>query len=177
MKFFIGIPAPDALCEQIARFQARFEQVQLAEPHISVKAQGGLAENEDWLPLIERSASGISPFMIYFAGVATFGDRVLFLKPAQSPNLRQFHQAVLCAINPSPELIARYHEGDHYDPHLTLATADAGMDRARLASMKEEAEIEFSDTASFTVSAIRVYRQLDPAGRYQNYRDISLSRQ
>jgi 2'-5' RNA ligase len=60
MNYFLGIVPPDEYKEQVADFQNRWPGNRIgevAEPHITVKAQGGLHRDLVWIDQIKNACS------------------------------------------------------------------------------------------------------------------------
>lgn len=179
MQYFIGITLPAALKEKIISFQNSFptnEVQRIAEPHITVKAQGGLTEDESWINVVREAVENYPSFEINLSGVDGFGGTVLFLSPVPSSELIGLHRLLLEVVNPSNNLIAKYFEGDTYQPHITLGGTSWGMTKDDLVSMRELAKNRFIDSEPFMVSFVRIYRQQDLDGPYEKFVDLPLTR-
>lgn len=65
MQYFIGIVPPDEVKSRIIKFQTRWENnslLQVVEPHITVKAQGGLTSDKNWVSTVEKICKDIPSF-------------------------------------------------------------------------------------------------------------------
>ena len=179
MQYFIGIPLPDDIKEKIVSFQESFANNKvhlMVEPHITVKAQGGLIEDKFWIPAIENAIKEYPAFEVSFADVGNFGERVAFLVPSSGKELMGLHRILVNVIKPSAELMEKYFEGDNYHFHLTLAGTSWGMTSEELMLVKEKAKIELLNLQKFRVSFIRVYEQKDHDGPYEKLLDIPLKK-
>jgi 2'-5' RNA ligase len=175
MQYFIGIALPNDLKERVVSFQKGFASNKvpdIAEPHITVKAQGGLTEDESWIEAIRESVKRYPSFDVSLIGIAGFGDSVLFLSPTPSHELIGLHKLLVDVVRPSKELVEKYFEDETYQPHITLGGTPWGMSKDELRSMTEVAEKEFSDQESFVVHFIRIYRQRDLSGGYEKLVDL-----
>lgn len=179
MQYFIGIPLPDDLKKRIVSFQKSFENNKvplMVEPHITVKAQGGLSEDKSWIPSIENVVKNYSVFEVSFTDVDSFGEHVAFLVPSSGKELIGLHKILVDTIRPNAELIEKYFEGDNYHFHLTLAGTSWGMTSEELISVKKRAKNELLDLPKFTVSFIRVYERKDSDKPYERLLDIPLQK-
>jgi len=122
MKYIIGITLPDDYKEKIVAFRDRWSSnclKDVVEPHITVKAQGGLTVDLHWLESVRQTCSLIQSFQLSLSEPGTFGSAVTFLSVEMS-NIIDLHRRLVHAISPSQELLARYFEIDKYHPHMTL---------------------------------------------------------
>lgn len=177
MQYFIGIPLPNDIKEKIVSFQKSFVRNKvplMVEPHITVKAQGGLTEDKSWIPAIENAIENYPAFEVSFTNVGNFGERVAFLVPSSGKELMRLHRILIDTIKPGAELMEKYFEGSNYHFHLTLAGTSWGMTSEELMLVKEKAKIELLNLPKFTVSFIRVYEQKDPDESYEKFLDIPL---
>src|SRR5687768_8031602 len=122
MQFFIGIVPPDEFKKKIVELQQQWKNNSLpdvVEPHITVKAQGGLTPDEVWLSKVKKVCEDFSSFKLKLNKPAFFGDSVLFLS-VKSTEIYEIHQKIVNAVSPERDLIKKYMELDDYVPHLTL---------------------------------------------------------
>jgi len=176
MQYFIGIVPPDADKERIDRFRNRWASNRIGEvvePHITVKAQGGLTEDLAWLDRVREVCSSFRRFQLSLAEPETFGDAVVFLS-VRSDEIYELHRRLVEAVSPSPELIKRYFEGEYYHPHLTLGQTHFGMSGPEILEMKREARSALAPWPVFPVSFVRVYREIEP-DKYAPFEDIRLA--
>ena len=83
MQYFIGIVPPNDFKERIVEFQKRWQSNhtwEVAEPHITVKAQSGLGSNLRWLESIKRICASYPRFTVSIGYPETFGDAVAYLR-------------------------------------------------------------------------------------------------
>lgn len=99
------------------------------------------------------------------------GQDVLCLS-VESPAIKDVHQAILETINPSSDERARFFEGDHYLPHLTLAIRGDEIDGHQLLAMSRQAA-SLGPFSCFLVSGLVVFRT-DSQGVYQPVAEILL---
>ncbi|MFP3472788.1 2'-5' RNA ligase family protein, partial [Micrococcus sp. SIMBA_144] len=78
-------------------------------PHITLKAQGGLTEDLEWVSRIKKVCSEIEPFRIQLEEAMFFGEEILYLS-AQSEDLHKLHEKIVHSVEPSKELIEKYFE-------------------------------------------------------------------
>lgn len=177
MQYFIGIVPPIEYKNQITSFRNRWKHHQLnevAEPHITVKAQGGLTEDLTWLKKVKIVCSTTQRFRLTLTEPSKFGNEVVFLG-VQSKEIYNFHQLLVDTIAPSPELIKRYFEMDAFHPHLTLGQTHWGMEESEIEEMRLTSTHVLAPFPSFTVTRIRVYQEVEP-NQYVSFEDIPLAR-
>ena len=179
MEYFIGIVPPDAYRERIEQFQSRWIAKSGVEPHITLKAQGGLTEDLAWLGRVREVCQRFKSFRVSMIGSAYFGETVLYLG-VQSEELVELHRQIVQAVSPSSESIRRYFELDDFVPHLTLGKESygggisSGVTKEGLREMEQEVRESLSPYPAFEVSFIRVYAFNDKFVRYEGFEDIAL---
>lgn len=178
LQHVIGIVPPEEYSAKLSKLQAKWMNNKLPdviEPHITVKAQGGLSPDYDqWLHLVEAVCRACAPFTLTLQGMKYFGTDVLFLD-VHSPALHDLHRQIVRSVAPSEALVKQYYELDHYIPHLTLGQTNQGLSSADLEAMKLAAAQEPILTQAFEVTFVRVYRE-NYAGSYQGWLDIPLGK-
>ena len=175
MKYFIGIVPPDNYRSTLSQFRKQWPDNwidEIVEPHITLKAQGGLTPDESWLEDVRQACRKIEPFEVAIGNTAFFGEDVLYLQ-VESSELKKLHERLVGAIKPSDEMIAQYFELDQFIPHLTLAKTSYGLSVQQLKEMSQLASEELG-TCRFEVNFIRVYQE-NGTGVYRKYMDIPLS--
>lgn len=175
MPFFVGIVPPNDLKVKIIQFQQKWESNnmwRLVEPHITVKAQSGLSSGLSWLEAIKQVCASTAPFNVLLSHPETFADAVAYLS-VQSPELRPFHEKLVEAVSPPPEVMKRYMEMDQFIPHLTLGQTHWGMTPQEIMEMKVNASTDLTVFPTFTVDFIRVYQETEK-DIYAPYEDIRL---
>ncbi|MFD0678450.1 MULTISPECIES: 2'-5' RNA ligase family protein [unclassified Paenibacillus] len=138
MQYFIGIVPPDEYKEKIAAYRIRWPSNRLndvVEPHITVKAQGGLTVDLRWLHNVRLTCSSIQCFRLSLSEPGTFGNAVTFLT-VESSDIYDLHRRLVGTVSPSPELIDRYFELERFHPHLTLGQTYWGMNETEIEEMK-----------------------------------------
>jgi 2'-5' RNA ligase len=117
MRFFVAVTPPPDLQTRVSE---AFPGL-VVEPHITVKAQGGLdRESRDvWLPKIATVARRTNPVEVTLGGPGMFGDSVLYLS-VESAGLAALHAAIMQELEVSEAAARTYFEGDAWVPHLTL---------------------------------------------------------
>jgi 2'-5' RNA ligase len=177
LQYFIGIVPPDDYKEQIASFRNQWASNRLrdvVEPHITVKAQSGLAEDMGWLENVRKTCSSFQSFQLTLSEPATFVTAVTFLS-IESTEVYDLHKRLMDTVSPSPELIKLYLESDRYHPHLTLGQTYWGMIETEIEEMKIAARDALVPFPTFDVMYVRVYKEAEPS-RYVPCEDIQLAR-
>ncbi|WP_335872274.1 2'-5' RNA ligase family protein [Bacillus sp. 2205SS5-2] len=178
-EYFIGIVPPEEYLERIENFQRRWIPFLGVEPHITLKAQGGLTQEEKWIDKIQRVCQKFKPFEVSLEKPTYFGDTILYLS-VSSHNLHELHKEIVQEISPSEELIKQYFELEDFVPHLTLGKENyggnisTGLSKIELKSMEELAEKQLTPYPDFVVNFIRIYQLNIVEQRYEKYLDISL---
>ncbi len=176
MQFFIGITPPEEIQEKIISFQRSFVNNGLpncVEPHVTVKSQGGLTDDRAWLSRVEEAAKNIKPFQISFEGAGSFGEDVIFLKPAEPQEIVALHKALFNAVVPFEDPTNKYFENDRYYPHMTLGGLKWGFNKKAAYEMKEKAQQEFGNLPAFEINSIRIYQE-NTENKWNKMLDIPL---
>lgn len=174
MPYFIGVVPPVEDQRRIQHFRERWRAARhgTTEPHVTVKAQGGLTEDLRWLVAVREVCSTTDPIPVETQGPAVFGASVVYLR-VSSVGLRNFHHRLVEAVSPSFETLQQYFEGDLYVPHLTLGQSAWGLTDTELREMYENALSERLMVGPFLCSQVRIFRGQQPGG-YEPYVDIPL---
>lgn len=175
MNYFIGITPPDDYKEKIEVFRDRWSSNDLndvVEPHITVKAQGGLYGDLQWLEKVIQTCSSIQTFPLTLSVPGSFGSEVAFLS-VETGKVIELHRRLVNVISPSQELIDYYFEMDKYHPHLTLGQTYWGLNETEILEMEQLAMNELAPYPTFNVHFVRVYKEVDP-NRYVPFVDIPL---
>lgn len=173
-EYFIGIVPPQEYLERIERFQRKWLGSLGVEPHITLKAQGGLTPDKKWIDQVEKACLTIKPFQITLGNPMYFGGNILYLS-VNSNHLLHLHQKIVKEISPSDELIKKYFELDDFVGHLTLAKEQYGLSKQDLKDMEELAVKELTPYPTFDVHFIRIYELDIENQRYEKYLDIPLN--
>lgn len=176
MQYFIGITPPEEVKRLIIAFQKSFGSNKVpnnVEPHITLKAQGGLTEDLSWLPKVETALETFQPFEVVLDGIDTFNETILFLDLPLQDELVHLHKKLVRSIQ-SNKQTKKFFEHDNYHAHLTLGGIAWGMTKDELATMREKAKELFSSPLSFEASFVRVYQRESPHGTYNTMKDIWL---
>ena len=174
MEYFIAIVPPKKYGETITQFQRRWSDNTMpdfVEPHITVKSQAGLKEDEYWIDSIKTICSNFPMFNLSLKGVKSFGKSVVYLG-VESDRINVLHRKIVEAISPNPENSRRYYELDLYEPHLTLGSKEYGMSEIELLEMKESASNCFLKFQPFIVNSLRMYKLLE--NKYRTIHEIAL---
>lgn len=175
MSYFIGIVPPKAYKERVITFQKQWKRntlVEVVEPHITVKAQGGLNEDKSWIDRVKEVCAKFPPFEVTLNTPMFFGEVVLFLSVI-STRINALHNQLVQAVSPDKELIKRYMELDDYTPHLTLGQTLWGLTYLELKEMEERANRELTPYPTFKVDSIRIYQEIEP-NKYVRDEEIPL---
>ncbi|BCB03535.1 2'-5' RNA ligase family protein [Bacillus sp. KH172YL63] len=177
--YFIGIVPPPEYLERIEQFQGKWIAKPGVEPHITLKAQGGLTPDEKWMEAVQRVCEGFTPFPASLEEPKYFGDTILYLS-VNSNNLHRLHQKIVQAISPTEEEIQQYFEGNDFVPHLTLGkehygrNITDGLSHQQLKEMENAAPLDLAPYPEFEVNFIRVYVLNLDKQKYEKYIDIPL---
>lgn len=176
MQFFIGVVPPDEVKNRIIEFQKRWKNnslLKVVEPHITIKAQGGLTPDKNWVSEVEKVCLDISPFLVTLNKPMFFGENVLFLS-VQSERIHDVHEKLVRTISPEPDLINKYMEFEDYVPHLTLGQTNWGLSSEELKEMAKAVEQVHFPRPTFEVHFLRIYQEIQP-NKYSKYLDLSLN--
>ncbi|WP_211655377.1 2'-5' RNA ligase family protein [Planococcus alpniumensis] len=174
MQYFIGISPPADYTNQLSQFRKQWPDNRIdkiVEPHITLKAQGGLTPDESWLENVRKACEKTNRFEATVGGTAFFGEEILYLQ-VESQGLKKLHERLVAVVEPTDEMIAQYFELDQFVPHLTLAKTSYGLSVQQLKAMAQHASEEL-DTCRFEVDFIRVYQE-SGTGVYRKHTDIPL---
>jgi 2'-5' RNA ligase len=176
VQYAIVATPPEAYQRRIVAWRSRWlgdGERRAVEPHVTVKAQGGLTDDLAWLDRVRAVCATFSAFVVALTGPAMFGDHVVYLG-VESPGIVSLHRRLVEAVAPPPALIEQYFELDQYTPHLTLGQSEWGLAAKVLAEMRAEAARALSPFPTFNVAALRIYRETAP-DRYEILEEIRLA--
>ncbi|WP_322099555.1 2'-5' RNA ligase family protein [Gottfriedia endophytica] len=139
---------------------------------MTVKAQGGLTSDKDWLDKVNNICESFPSFEVVLNKPAFFGDSVLFLT-VDSDKIYDLHKKIIEAVSPTEEIIKQYLELGDYTAHLTLGQTYFGLTSEELKEMAYRAEKELIPYPTFEVNFLRVYQEIE-ANKYFKYIDIPL---
>jgi len=177
LQYFIGIVPLDDYKNKIIEFQKKWKNhwiTDAVEPHITVKAQGGLTQDEEWITKVKEVCKDFHSFKVSVNKPMFFGEDILYLS-VTSAELYELHKNIVREIAPSVELINKYFELYDFTPHMTLGKTYYGMSKQELKDMAKLAEKELSPYPIFEVDFIRIYREVEPQ-KYEKYLDIPLKK-
>lgn len=174
-QYFIGIAPPHDTLTKVERFQQKWLDFLGVEPHVTLKAQGGLTSDKKWIESIETVCQNTQPFLLTLDKPAYFGDNILYLSVV-SEQLYSLHEAIVKAVSPSEELIKQYFELEDFVPHLTLGKEQYGLSKIQLQEMERSAQKELAPYPTFKVDRIRVYELTSDSERYEPFLELSLGR-
>lgn len=116
MQYFIGIVPSDEYKQKVIAFQQKWKNhkiTDVVEPHITVKAQGGLTPDKEWIRKVKKVCNHFSPFNITVSKPVFFGEDILYLS-VNSKELYELHNNIVEEISPSDDLIKKYFERADY---------------------------------------------------------------
>jgi 2'-5' RNA ligase len=174
VEYFIAITPSKEYGVIITRFQRSWPNNALpdfVEPHITVKSQAGLNEDEYWIDSIKTICRNFAMFNLSLKGVKSFGKSVVYLG-VESDIIHVLHRKIVEAISPNPENSRRYYELDLYEPHLTLGSKEFGMSEVELSEMKKLANDRLHDFHSFIVNSLKIYKLSET--KYQKIHELYL---
>ena len=174
MEYFIAITPSKEYGEIITRFQRSWPNNALpdfVEPHITVKSQAGLNEDEYWIDSIKTICRNFAMFNLSLKGVKSFGKSVVYLG-VESERFHVLHRKIVKAISPNQENSRKYYELDLYEPHLTLGSKEFGMSEVELSEMKKLANNCLHDFQPFIVRSLKIYRLSET--NYQKIHEFDL---
>ena len=178
MQYFLGIVPPEEYKNKIIKFQQKWENNRIGdsvEPHLTLKAQGGLTPDKEWISKIKCVCKSFTPFNISVSKTMFFGDDILYCS-AHRVELFKIHNSIVQEVSPSDDLIRKYFELDDFTPHITLGKTFYGVSKQELKEMEELAKEELSPYPTLEVKFIRIYQEIEP-GRYIPYSDIPLKQE
>ncbi|WP_226658981.1 2'-5' RNA ligase family protein [Pseudalkalibacillus hwajinpoensis] len=172
-QYFIGITPPPDYVKKVEKFQHYWLDPLIVEPHITLKAQGGLTPDRGWVEKVKTVCKSTQPFTISLAKPNYFGDNILYLS-VLSDELYPLHEAIVKAISPSEQLIHQYFELDDFVAHLTLGKEQHGLTKEELSDMAHAAEKELTPYPTFLVKSVQVYELRPNSNRYEPLLEIPL---
>nr|WP_174612755.1 2'-5' RNA ligase family protein [Virgibacillus ihumii] len=174
MQYFIGVVPPDEYLSRIKQFRQRWRNNsidEVVEPHITLKAQGGLTEDTRWFEPVKLVCKNFRPFQLSLNEPRFFAEGILYLS-AKSEALYKLHRQLVEEISPPGDDIKKYFELDDFVPHLTLGKTNYGLTRQDLQVMAASAIEELNPFPTFDVNFVRVYQEVD--NQYRKLEDIRL---
>ncbi|WP_198162634.1 2'-5' RNA ligase family protein [Halobacillus mangrovi] len=176
MQYFIGIVPSKEYIRKVREFRQQWSRHsinEVVEPHITLKAQGGLTEDRRWLKKVREICDDFEPFHLSLDQPRFFGDDILYLSVKSQP-LYLLHERMVREISPTDEIIKSYFELDDFVPHLTLGKTTYGLTKLELQDMAKLAENELTPFPTFEVRFVRVYQEVEE-NQYRKYMDITLN--
>lgn len=177
MKYFIAIPLPDVLQNEIETFQRQFptnDVPNVIELHITVKRPQENVDIDFWIKVVKEVCSETKSFEITLDGVNDFEGGVVYLEPEQNLNLFNFHKSIYEKLEGTTE--TKGFEYDNYHPHVTLGGTSWGMTKKELLDMKEKAKQKFTEKIIYSVNFVRIYKKPEGAKSWEKVVDITLSK-
>jgi 2'-5' RNA ligase len=175
MRYFIGLPIPKTLSDQVAGLQQTWPQTDWPvhfpadiEPHITIKAPFH-ALDADLLTRIKAVVASSPSLDIQFGQVGFFGHKVI-MQRVHSPSLQALQHQLLAVF---PETNYTDHELAGYHSHLTLAIANHKLNTSKQLAISRYIHHHLQP-APFVAPAVRIY-QAQEMGPYQTITDLGLS--
>ncbi|TGB04863.1 2'-5' RNA ligase family protein [Halobacillus salinus] len=172
-QYFIGIVPPENIFNDIDRFRKKWLTQINSEPHITLKAQGGLTSDKKWIEQVKSVCRNFDPFPLTLEEPSYFSDNILYLS-VQSSSLHDLHEKLVHAISPPANSIKQYFELNDFVPHLTLGKKQFGLTKRELQHMEESARKELTPFDSFDVTYIRIYERFPSDPVYKKLVDVPL---
>ncbi|MFQ3543174.1 2'-5' RNA ligase family protein [Halobacillus rhizosphaerae] len=176
IEYFIGIVPPEDYLKRIVKFQNKWMEQIRVEPHVTLKAQGGLTLDKKWINKVRKVCQDFPPFSLALSQPRFFGVNILYLS-VQSTLLYELHEKLVREISPSDQLIQTYFELVDFVPHLTLGKEGYGVSKQDLQDMKLSVEKELTPYRAFEVDFIRIYEKKREQHKYERLVDIDLEGQ
>ncbi|WP_343839220.1 2'-5' RNA ligase family protein [Salinibacillus aidingensis] len=176
MQYFIGIVPAENFKKKVTDFRGKWKNNlinEVVEPHITLKAQGGLTPDEKWISKVKRVCGETRPFHIKIEKPMFFGEEILFFS-ASSEQLYTLHKDIVHAVEPSKEQIERYFKLENFVPHMTLGKTTLGLPKRDLKDMATLAQTEMQPYPTLNVTFVRVYKEIEP-NHYVKLEDIPLA--
>lgn len=176
MQYFIGIIPPVEYQQQIIEFQKCWPNNRLpdvVEPHVTLKAQGGLTADLAWVDRVKDICSKFPSFDLSIVEPRFFDNSILYLG-VESKQIVELHKRLVDTVSPAREVIQRYFELDLFTPHLTLGKTYWGLTESELQEMQFKAGGVLCPFPTFNVKYIRIYREFEK-DKYEPFRDIPLA--
>ncbi|MGV2876130.1 nucleotidyltransferase [Macrococcus capreoli] len=178
-EYFIGILPPEPLYNKIINIQKKYISRLGVEPHITLKAQSGLSENEKWISKVENIISNFNTFKVNINDISYFGEVVLFIE-VNSSNLTLLHNKLIESLEINSEEQKKYFEGKDFVGHITVAktTYPSNLSSDVLSSDQLKViEKELSNvkkTESFIVEDVWIFKKINNS--YERYKKLKLKK-
>lgn len=178
-EYFIGIVPPQPLYNSIINVQKKYISRLGIEPHVTLKAQSGLTEDEKWIEEVKNIISNFKQFKVDIKGSSYFGSIVLFIAVGSS-ELDNLHNSLINTLNISHEQQKKYFEGPDFIGHITVGktTYPSNLSSNTLTTEQlDEMEKEITKNIkldSFLVDEVWIYKKVNNS--YERYKNIKLSK-
>lgn len=172
MDYFIGVVPPEDYRHKLQAIKKAGQ----SEPHITVKAQGGLTDDLGWLNAVQKVCDGFSPFEVKLGEPRYFGEHVLYLS-VESVGVHELHRQLVEAVGTTPEQQQRFFELERYSPHLTLGQRSYGYSWEELEKIRMTVNETLQPFPTFEVTFVRVYRKEAPGAPYLKWIDLPLEKE
>lgn len=176
-EYFIGIVPPEEMYNDIINIQKKYISKLGVEPHITLKAQSNLTDDEQWIETVTKIIENTNQFEVKIEGTKYFGELVMFLSVI-SPELKTLHQSIVDELKVPDLLREKYFEGDRYIGHITVGktTYPSGLSSntltwSELKLMEEEINASIN-TNHFLVDSVWIYKK--EKNEYKRYKQILL---
>ncbi len=179
MFVFPGVPINRELTNLIAplvlhpEFEKRLRSTRM-ELHITLKAPQDIADEarSEWVMAAKQAMAGarMAKFTITGLGFITTSTLALYIDPRP---LLPLHNGLVTALKPYSDSASALHEGEQYQPHITIGRATRGpLDALQRRQVLEELRPMAPPTGTFKATIVRLYGRDE--GVYRPLLDISL---
>ena len=163
-RTYLAVLPSEETGEQLSNL-ARRHGVDLAVPHVTVKAPPGLGGGAPWRPVAEEALARVPPFELRLGPPDWFAGRVLVLT-VEAPQIRDLHLALVSALDEIGVTMTDT-EGAGYQPHLTLGIARRVESLPRLRDLADAARrLQLAPTP---VDAVWAMHRDDPLEPYRRW--------
>lgn len=118
----VVLPPPDFKRELLELRKRHPLLRSIAPPHITIKSPFLVRSTMALIvEKLEAACADFSPFPIEVGGIGAFGNSVLYLKVAESPELTDLHLRLVEELDGFVETFRDDHDGRGFNPHLTIS--------------------------------------------------------
>ncbi len=170
---FLAIRPPADVSDTLLAVQRRCGLSVDTAPHITVKAQPGLNDPENWLPAVAAGLSAHQRFEASLGAPRWFGAGIVYLSVAGDAILT-LHRLILSCLADAGIHERFEYDGDEYVPHLTVGATFAGARPEQLHAIADElAALSFPP---FSVETIWAFHRADHNVAYTPTHQIPIGR-
>ncbi|WP_414050232.1 2'-5' RNA ligase family protein [Macrococcus animalis] len=176
-QYFIGIIPPLHIYDEVIKVQKKYIKKLGVEPHITLKAQSCLTDDEQWIITVENIVRSTPKFNVKLSGTAYFGDIVLYLS-IDSEEHNHLHKNIVRELYVPKDEKQKYFEDENYVGHITIGktTYPSGLSSNQLSvddlrNMEKEINSNIK-IKSFKVDSVWIYKKEE--NEYMRYKKINL---